>query len=90
MKYGCLILGLVLAGYDVLNLSKTLKTNITKRVVFIILGIICICFMDTSYLIFTKKTVIIGVPIGLIFVAIHLFISKGIKIKTKDIDSGII
>lgn len=32
MEYGCLILGMVLAGYDVLNLSKTLKTKDEFRI----------------------------------------------------------
>lgn len=90
MVYGCFILGLFLAGYDVLFLAKTLKSNITKRLLFIFSGIICICFIDSSYLNITSKTVIIGVFIGIIFGIIHLFISKGIKIKIKDINSGLI
>ena len=90
MAYFCLVLGMFLAGYDVLYLAKTLKSNITKRILFIVAGIICISLVDTSYLIFTKKAAVIGGSIGLIFVVIHLFISKGIKIKTEDINLGLI
>ncbi|MTI71825.1 MAG: CPBP family intramembrane metalloprotease [Firmicutes bacterium] len=85
-----LIIGTLLAIIDILYKINTLKQNIIRRSVYIFLGIISVYFIDKTYLKFTFRSLIYGVLVGVFFLILHIIIAKGIKLKTKDIDKGLI
>ncbi|WP_035287797.1 hypothetical protein [Clostridium sp. KNHs214] len=79
-----LMVGLIAVLVDIFLLPKSLRINIIKRLIFIFLGLICIYIIEPSYMFLTYKGVILAFTIGLIFIIIHLFISKGIKLKVTE------
>lgn len=83
-----ILVGLILSVLDICFIANSLTANIIKRFIYITLGIVYLYFIEPIYLILTKQSLLVGVVVGIIFMAIHIIISKGIKLKLKDINSG--
>ncbi|MTI65362.1 MAG: CPBP family intramembrane metalloprotease [Firmicutes bacterium] len=85
-----LIIGTALAIIDIFYKINTLKQNIIRRLVFIFLGIVSVYFVDKTYLKLTFRSLIYGILVGVFFLLLHIIIAKGIKLKIKEIDKGLV
>lgn len=85
-----LLTGLALVAIDVFWDIRSLKVNILKRTISIVLGIITVYFVDKTFLYIYPSTIFYGLIIGIIFMGIHILLAKGVKLKRNEINKGLI
>ena len=85
-----LLIGLGLVLMDIFLKIKTLKENILKRTLLILIGTISLYFLNKSYLNVSIKTIFYGLIIGIIFMLLHILIANGIKLNKKEINKGLV